>query len=423
MAALPVTTIQQAAQHRAAMAVEDPVAMLLNLIHPMRRSSLSSAASSPRALEGVPAAAARCSSQNIVSEDLSSLPPEEPEWLHMVAARTRAAPAAARRRGSIGSCGGARPSSSRPGGRRTSAYLAGAALHRCSTGAAAPSPLRHPAGVLDTGAGGDHNGSGSAAGAHLHGSARSGLPHHLHTYNPSNLGSPGIYQLQLQLSRTQRGSNGGAPHHHRPGGRPGVFMLLDRFGSCEGLSAAVDDFYRRLCHDPRVSAAVKRVPDHAVRYAMVELMAHTLDEGFKPCAHDRTAWLAQCTSLLRATLAATPPVGGAAARGAAAAGSGCGAVAGAAGPSPSALGSFAAVQDGGAAAAAAAAGSGSDDLVIQVAISEPSAGDGGEVPVVMDLDDECYDVMMQHMAATLAELGVRACDGGPCMAAAGGAEA
>ncbi|GIL63419.1 hypothetical protein Vafri_17443 [Volvox africanus] len=217
---------------------------LFNLVHLCRTGSLaSSSAPSPR--DGL-----SCSrSQSIVSEDFSSVPPEEPEWLSkMAAARTltrgfsgRSRPASRRDSGLIG--GASRP----PGG---------------SGGTAVPSPLR---GSLNL-----------------------------------------VTSVQLEEAATV---GGGTPSPRTID--TARQALFDRFGSFEGLSAALEDFYHRLCSDERVGRTIKQVPEQDVWLILTQLMALSLQQRQQQqqqqhgellqagALEDRQLWIRRCQPLLR----------------------------------------------------------------------------------------------------------------------------
>ncbi|GLI61920.1 hypothetical protein VaNZ11_004444 [Volvox africanus] len=215
---------------------------LCNLVNLCRTGSLaSSSAPSPR--DGL-----SCSrSQSIVSEDFSSVPPEEPEWLSkMAAARTltrgfsgRSRPASRRDSGLIG--GASRP----PGG---------------SGGTAVPSPLR---GSLNL-----------------------------------------VTSVQLEEAATV---GGGTPSPRTLD--TARQALFDRFGSFEGLSAALEDFYHRLCSDERVGRTIKQVPEQDVWLILTQLMALSLQQRQQQqqqgellqagALEDRELWIRRCQALLR----------------------------------------------------------------------------------------------------------------------------
>ncbi|GIL75505.1 hypothetical protein Vretifemale_5279 [Volvox reticuliferus] len=213
---------------------------LFNLVHLCRTGSLASSSTpSPRPGPSL------SRSQSIVSEDFSSVPPEEPEWLSkMAAARTLT-------RGLSGR--------SRPASRRGSGLTGGAGRPLGGGGGtAAPSPLR---GSLNL-----------------------------------------VTSVQLEEAVTVGGST--------PSPRTvdtDRQALFDRFGSFEGLSAALEDFYHRLCCDERVGRTIKQVPEQDVWLILTQLMALSLQQWQHQhgellqasVLEDRQLWVRRCQALLR----------------------------------------------------------------------------------------------------------------------------
>lgn len=175
------------------------------------------------------------------SEDLSWPPPEEPEWLG--AAKSRMAAACSTR--SLRRAGSGRS-------RRNSAFVHSSSGRPLGSGGALPSRLRHSMSVVDM------TQLGSALGAAAGPSS-------------SSSGVVGAWAYPLvhsPLPSEQQQERQQVEHQARYADER---LLLDRFGSCEGLSAAVEIFYRRLCCDPAVSQAVNAVPESQVRFIMVRV--------------------------------------------------------------------------------------------------------------------------------------------------------
>ncbi|KAG2497224.1 hypothetical protein HYH03_004813 [Edaphochlamys debaryana] len=100
------------------------------------------------------------------------------------------------------------------------------------------------------------------------------------------------------------GSNCASPRALDPGSGPESEALFDRFGSFEGLSAAVEEFYLRLCRDERIGGVIREVDPRDVRPLMMQLMGLSLqlgqhESGRKAQAQERLLWLQRCRSLLR----------------------------------------------------------------------------------------------------------------------------
>lgn len=106
--------------------------------------------------------------------------------------------------------------------------------------------------------------------------------------------------------------------------------LFDRFGSYEGLSAAVDDLHRRLECDPRLGPVLlllQHVPPQDVRGVVMQLMALCLEEAGTGTHHNHHnhqqqqvhpcgVWLQHCRGLFREHVARGGGGGGADALGA-----------------------------------------------------------------------------------------------------------
>ncbi|GLC43937.1 hypothetical protein PLESTB_000211600 [Pleodorina starrii] len=217
---------------------------LFSLVHLCQTGSLaSSSAPSPR--DGH----AFSRSVSIVSDDFSGVPPEEPEWLSkMAAARTynralsRSLSSSVSRRDSGLSAGGGGGGVKVPSG---------------GCGGAAPSPLR------------------------------SGL---------CVASSPALEEAA---------AGGGCGASSLPALDTARQALFDRFGSFEGLSAALEDFYHRLCSDDRVGPTIKQVPEQDVWLIMTQLMALSLQQRqHEELIHanepeERQLWVRRCQALLR----------------------------------------------------------------------------------------------------------------------------
>lgn len=76
-------------------------------------------------------------------------------------------------------------------------------------------------------------------------------------------------------------------------------LAMCRLGSWEGMSAAVDVLYKRLMQDQRTSTAMEQVPDQALRYALMELMALSMEGCFPPNEEECEEWEQHCQSIFQ----------------------------------------------------------------------------------------------------------------------------